>query len=90
MSTWTLKVRVTPRSSRNEIEQWDGAILHVRVTVPPTGGQANEACCRLLAKALDIPKSRITLVQGVHSREKVFRIDGGDQQVLQQFAQKRL
>lgn len=88
MSTWTLKVRVTPRSSRNEIERWDGTILHVRVTAPPTGGQANEACCKLLAKALGVPPSRVTLVHGIRSREKVFRIDGGDEQVLQQFAQK--
>lgn len=89
MSAWTLKVRVTPRASRNEIEGWDGETLRIRVTAPPAEGQANEACRELLAKALGVPKSRIALVQGAHHREKVFRVEGGDPQVLQQFVGQR-
>ncbi|MEJ5252703.1 MAG: DUF167 domain-containing protein [Chthonomonadetes bacterium] len=85
MNVWTLKVRVTPRASRNEIESWDGEILRIRVTAPPAEGQANEACRDLLAKALGVPKSKIVLVQGAHHREKVFRVEGGDRQVLEQF-----
>lgn len=86
MNMWTLKVRVTPRASRNEIVRWDGDALHVRVTAPPAEGQANEACRDLLAKALDVPKSRLSLVRGAHSREKTFRIEGGDPQLLQRLS----
>jgi len=86
MSGWLLKVRVTPRSSRNEVESWDGETLHVRVTAPPAEGQANEACRELLAKALRLPKSKVILVQGAHHRDKVFRIMQGEPALLNHLA----
>ena len=70
----TLSVRVTPRASRDEILR-DGADLKVRVTAPPEDGKANAAVTKLLAKALGLPKSRLTLVRGETSRDKSFRID---------------
>lgn len=85
MNAWTLKVRVTPRASRNEVVRWDGETLYVRVTAPPAEGQANEACRDLLAKVLNVPKSRISLIQGAHSRDKTFRMEEGDPQSLQRF-----
>lgn len=88
MSGWLLKVRITPRSSRNEVEGWDGATLRVRVTAPPVEGQANEACRELLAKALSIPKSKIILVGGTHSRDKVFRIEQGEPGALDRFSKQ--
>jgi uncharacterized protein (TIGR00251 family) len=85
MSPWYLKVRLTPRAGRNEVESWDGETLRVRVTAPPAEGQANEACRELLSKALDIPKSAIVLVQGAHSRDKVFRIEQGEPDIVGRF-----
>lgn len=82
MSAWTLKVRVTPRSSRDEVEGWDGEMLHVRVTARPAEGQANEACRDLLAKTLGVSRGRVRLMHGTRSREKVFEIDGGDPHLL--------
>mgnify|MGYP000427444852 CR=1 FL=1 len=52
-----------------------GAALKVAVTAAPEGGKANAAVIKLLAKALGVPKSRLTLIQGATSRDKVFRID---------------
>lgn len=88
MSEWLLKVRITPRSSRNEVEGWDGETLRVRVTAPPVEGQANEACRELLARALGIPKSKVILVQGIHSRDKVFRIEQGEPSALDKFGKQ--
>lgn len=85
MNCWTLRVRVTPRASRDEIEGWDGEVLRVRVTAPPAKGEANDVCVNLLAKALGVARSRIVLVRGGHSREKVFQVEGGDPQVLKQW-----
>jgi uncharacterized protein (TIGR00251 family) len=85
MNAWHLKVRVTPRAGRNQVESWDGETLRVRVTAPPAEGQANEACRELLAKAFGIPKSAIVLVQGAHSREKVFRMEQGEPEWLSRF-----
>ncbi|MBO9406156.1 DUF167 domain-containing protein [Shimia sp. R9_1] len=67
-------VRVTPKASRNAVVQ-DGDVLRVYVTVVPEGGKANAAVAKLLAKTMGVAKSRLTLVRGQTSREKVFRLD---------------
>ncbi len=70
----TLALRVTPRASRNEIKVEDGA-LKVLVTTAPENGKANAAVVKLLAKALGVPKSRLTLLRGATARDKLFQID---------------
>ncbi len=53
----------------------DGA-LRVRVTAAPADGRANRAVRRVLATALDVPASRVSLVKGARSRRKRVRIEG--------------
>ena len=69
-----LHVRVQPRARRNEVVGWQGDILRVRVTAPPADGEANHAVTGLLAAALAVPLSAITLVRGASSRDKLFRV----------------
>ncbi len=68
-----IAVRVTPRASRENIEP-DGAGFRIHVTVPPEDGKANEAVRALLAKHLGVAKSRLDLIRGAKSRDKVFRL----------------
>ena len=65
-----LRVRVQPRSSKNEVEGSAGESLKLRVTAPPAEGAANEACRSLLAKRLGIAKGRVEIISGLKSREK--------------------
>jgi uncharacterized protein YggU (UPF0235/DUF167 family) len=67
-------VRVTPRASRNAVLA-EGGEIRVYVTVVPEDGKANAAVQKLLAKALGVAKSRLVLVRGGASRDKVFRLD---------------
>ncbi len=69
-----LAVRVTPRASRNDVK-FEHGVLRVYVTVVPEDGKANREVTKLLARALGIAKSRLTLVRGHTSRDKVFRVD---------------
>jgi uncharacterized protein YggU (UPF0235/DUF167 family) len=73
-----LSVRVTPnaRSARIAIEPeaTDGPRIKVWVTVPPEDGKANRAVIMILAKALGLPKSALTLERGDTSRIKVIRV----------------
>ena len=69
-----IAVRVTPRASRNAVIL-DGEAIRVTVTVVPEDGKANAAVIKLLAKALGVAKSRLVLVRGATSRDKLFRID---------------
>jgi uncharacterized protein (TIGR00251 family) len=53
----------------------DGA-LKIRLTAPPVDGAANEALIKFLAEALSISRSRVEIVAGQTSRQKVVRIAG--------------
>ena len=68
-----IAVRVTPKASRDRIGLEEGQI-RVYVTTVPEDGKANTSVQKLLAKALGVPKSRLTLIRGQTSRDKVFRV----------------
>lgn len=67
-------LRVTPKASRNALVLAEEG-LRAYVTVVPEDGKANEAVTKLLAKALGVAKSRLTLIRGQTARDKVFRLD---------------
>jgi len=53
-----------------------GDCIHAWVHAAPTDGAANEALIRMLAEALDVPRSRLTIMRGHASRNKAVRIAG--------------
>jgi hypothetical protein len=70
-----LGVRVTPRSSKPGIGEWKTdpggrPFLELRVAAAPADGAANEEVIKLLAKALGVPKSSVSIVSGETSRLK--------------------
>jgi uncharacterized protein (TIGR00251 family) len=71
-----LKVRLTPRADRDAVRGVEGGVVAVRVSAPPVDGQANAALIRVLAKALGVPKSRLSIVRGQSARDKLVRVDG--------------
>jgi uncharacterized protein (TIGR00251 family) len=71
-----IKIRVLPRSSRNQIVGRDGDVFKVKGTSPPVDGMANQALIELLAKRLGVPKRRIEIISGKSSRLKSVRIHG--------------
>lgn len=70
----SLTVRVTPNARDTKVEM-DGDTIKVSVTATPSDGQANAAVVKLLAKALGVAKTRLTLVHGQKARIKTFRLD---------------
>ena len=71
-----LAVRVTSRSDADRVGPFAEGLLHVRVTRPPADGEANRAVLRLVAKALGVPVSKVTLVAGARSRRKRCAVEG--------------
>ena len=71
----TLKVRVQPKASRNQVNGFEDGTLRLRVTAPPTEGKANAGVIALMAKTLGVSKSRLEIVRGHGSRDKVVAID---------------
>jgi uncharacterized protein YggU (UPF0235/DUF167 family) len=68
-------VRAHPGASRTSVE-WDGAVLHVRVTAHAVEGEANRAVIEAVAHALGVRRSAVRLVAGQRSREKVLDVSG--------------
>ena len=68
-----IAVRVTPKASRNRIVVEEEQI-RAYVTTVPEDGKANVAVQKLITKAMGVPKSRLRLIRGQNSRDKVFRV----------------
>jgi hypothetical protein len=85
----TVRVRLQPRAARNEIAgERDGALV-VRLTAPPVENRANEALCRLLADELGIARTRVSILRGARSRDKVVQVEGlGTAQIVAALACK--
>ena len=69
-----LALRVTPGARVESLEIVEGR-LQAKVRAKPEDGQANEAVLALLARALGVGTSRLRLLRGATSREKLVRID---------------
>ena len=74
-----VRVRVRAGARREELLQTDDGWIVARVTAPAHEGRANKALCRLVAKQLRIAPSKVAIVRGARSREKLIRVDGMDQ-----------
>jgi len=75
-ATCRLSVRVTPRSSKNELIGYNGDTAQIRVSAPPVDSAANAACCELIAQLVGVRPGSVEIVGGAHSRNKVFQISG--------------
>ena len=71
----TLKVRVQPNASRDQVVGYQEDTLSLRVTAPPRGGLANAAVVSLLAETLGITKRRVRILRGHASREKLVVVE---------------
>jgi uncharacterized protein len=74
--TTRLRVRVSPGAGRTALVGRHGDAWKVRVTEAPERGRANEAVLRLLAEALALPRTALTLVSGHGDREKIVELAG--------------
>jgi uncharacterized protein len=87
-----MRLRVTPRSRADAVAGLhiaaDGSVsLMVKVRALPDKGAANAAAIETLAKALGVPKSRISLVSGGASRSKTLLAEGSPGELEQKIAE---
>ena len=67
-------VTVKPNSKNNDVQAVDQTHLRVSVKAPSRDGKANEAVIRVLSEYFHIPKTRISILRGETSRQKVIEI----------------
>jgi uncharacterized protein (TIGR00251 family) len=68
-------VRVQPRARRDEVVGERAGAIVIRLTAPPVDGKANAALCAFVARRLKVPASRVAVVRGQTSRDKVVRVE---------------
>ena len=76
MAQAEIRVRLTPRSDRDELVGMREGVLLARVTAPPVDGRANRALCALMAKRMRVAPSRVEVVRGARGRDKLVRVEG--------------
>ncbi|MDD5731619.1 MAG: DUF167 domain-containing protein [Patescibacteria group bacterium] len=74
-----ISVHLTPNAKKSEIlgEQDDlfgGKVLRVKVAAPPIEGKANKELINILSEHFDVPKSKISILSGEKSRNKIVEI----------------
>jgi hypothetical protein len=67
-------VKVKSNSKIEKIKEIDSIHFEIFTKSPPREGKANVAVIDALARHFNIPKSRIKILAGVKSRQKIFEI----------------
>jgi uncharacterized protein (TIGR00251 family) len=73
-----IPVRAQPGARKNAVTGVHAGQLKVSVTQAPEKGKANAALIEVLAEALEVPRSKISLVSGATASQKKFCVAGGD------------
>jgi uncharacterized protein len=77
-----LAVRVRPRGGGDALLGISDGVLQARVSAAPVDGKANRALCKLIAKRAGVAPSRVSVVRGEKSRDKLLQVDGIDEAAL--------
>jgi uncharacterized protein len=81
-----IAVRAAPNARREGIagvvERPRGPALKIAVAAAPTDGRANTRLAVLLAAALDVPPSTVSIRTGAASRDKTVLVSGEAQRLL--------
>lgn len=67
-------IKVKPRSRTTFVKKISENWLEVSVKEPPKEGRANEATIKALAEYFNLPSSKIKLILGKTSKQKLFEI----------------
>lgn len=71
-------VQVHANASRNEVVGMVGGVLKVKIAAPPVEGKANKRLIEFLCARLEVSKSRISIIKGETSRNKIIVVEGLD------------
>lgn len=77
---FTVNLRISPNSAKNEIIKNDDGSVKVKITALPIDGKANKALVEFLSKTFKLPKTSIEIVRGETSKDKtiLFKTDDID------------
>lgn len=70
-----LRLRVQPKASKDAFSgPYGDDEYKITLTAPPVDGKANAHLLKFVAKAFGLPRSKVALESGAHSRSKCLRL----------------
>ncbi len=69
-----IRVRVALNAKEARVTKTGETSFEVRVDEKPVGSRANRRLLEILSEHFNVPKSRITIVRGAKSRDKIVEI----------------
>lgn len=78
-----IEIKVHPRAKRTTFAGRLGEAYKLHLAAPPVDGKANDECIRFLAELAGVPRSRVRIVRGETSRNKVIDVEGIDQSAFE-------
>jgi uncharacterized protein (TIGR00251 family) len=69
-----VRVHVTPNAREARVTKIDEAVFEVKVDAKAMDGRANKRLIEILAEHFGLPKSKIAIVSGAKSRDKVLQV----------------
>ena len=72
-----ISIRVKPNSKENQVVEKGPDQLLVKVKAPPQENKANQEVIKTLAEYFHVSKSRISIVAGFRSKQKVLELEDG-------------
>jgi uncharacterized protein len=69
-----VRVHVTPNSREARVTEVGDATFDVKVDEKAMGGRANKRLVEIMSEHFRVPKSRVTIVKGARSRDKVVEV----------------
>lgn len=69
-----IKIKIIPGSSKDKIIGIYNDVLKIIIAAPPVEGKANKKCIAYLAKYFNVAKSKIEIISGQTSKNKLIKI----------------
>lgn len=70
-----LNIKVQPRARKPGIEKMSSGEYKIRVSAPPSKGEANKEVVETLASHFGLPPSRVKIVRGQKSQRKLVLLE---------------
>jgi len=68
-----IQVKVKPNSKTEELSREENSFI-IKVKEPPKEGKANQAVIKLLAEHFGVPQSRVRILSGFRSKNKIIEV----------------
>lgn len=74
MASYKIFCKVKPNAKEEKVEEISPGVCKVSIKEPPRQGRANLALIEALAKHFEVPPSRVRIISGQTSKQKIIEI----------------